>query len=173
MNKAVSCTGGIGDILKSLSSKDAPCTLATLHRLVHTFMIIIGLVEILRRATKAAMPRSSLPELVFPLFTLIVASVTLANYSPKEFRRSGDNYTSRVIELILVLMYFVPALSNLITLLPEVPVVTPLANFFIEIADWVLLRIRAFIKAIPGGQQIASVGRGGLGPRAQVPMGPQ
>ena len=165
MNKAVSCTGGIGDILKSLSSKDAPCTLATLHRLVHTFMIVLACVELLR----AIIPQGKLQDLVRPLFTLIVASVTLANYSPKEFRRSGDNYVSRIVELVLVILYFVPALSKIILLAPEIPIVTDLAMGAVKLANAGVKGIRSLIAALPGGQGLSRVGESGFAaPRAQM-----
>lgn len=154
-NKAVSCTGGIGDILKSLSTKDAPCTLATLHRLVHTFMIIVGLVELLRRI----IPAGQLKALLMPLFTLVLVSVTLSNYSPKEFRRDGVHFLSRIVELVLLILYLVPALSKVIVLGPQVPLVTPVAKGVVKIVDDLFVsRVRVLIAAVPGLGQVSQVG---------------
>lgn len=154
-NKAVSCTGGIGDILKSLSTKDAPCTLATLHRLFHTMMIVVGLVGVLR----AIIPQGKLKGLVMPLFTLIVASVTLSNYSPKQFRRDGDHFVSRIVELVLLIFYFVPALSKVVVLGPQVPLVTPLAKGVVDIVDeFAIQRLRNLVALVPGLQQVSTVG---------------
>ena len=154
-NKAVSCTGGIGDILKSLSTKDAPCTLATLHRLVHTFMIIVGLVGVLRRI----IPAGQLKALVMPLFTLVLVSVTLSNYSPKEFRRDGDHFLSRIVELVLLILYLVPALSKVIVVGPQLPIVTPVAKGVVKFVDDLFVsRVRALIAAVPGLGQVSQAG---------------
>lgn len=142
MSKAVRCDGTLWDMWAALGSKDAACTLATLHRLVHSFLLLIGAVFLLRRA----LPVSMRP-LAMTLFTVIVSAVTLSQYGPQEFKgKSSAVQASRSLELIvLVGVYFMPALAQLTADL-NIPIVGKIVR---DINEGIVQTVVDFIASIP------------------------
>ena len=142
MSKAVRCDGTLWDMWAALGSKDAACTLATLHRLVHSFFLLIGAVYLLRRALPVGMR-----PLVMTLFTVIVSAVTLSQYGPQGFKgKSFAVQASRSLELIvLVGVYFMPALAQLTTDL-NIPI---LGSAVREINKKIVQQVVEFIARIP------------------------
>ena len=94
-----------------------------------------------------------------PLLTIALASVTLLNYSPAELRRSkGEVLSSRIVEVILLCLYLVPALSKVVKV-AQIPYVTPVAERILGGVNGVISLIRVLIGSVPGFKQLSEVGQ--------------